>query len=206
MDWTLILARNIHAGYPATMTSAAQFESTPTGQVPTTAGWFAINLAAAAWGRYERFGATCRFEGAVRFKEIGINVRVLQPGQPNCLYHRENLEENFLVLHGECVLIVEGEERILKQWDFFHSPPETNHVFVGAGDGPCAILMVGTRDPDEILCYPVDPVAQAHGAGVDIETPDPKVGYAGIGEQEAVPAPAPFASGQDYRTTSASSR
>jgi uncharacterized cupin superfamily protein len=94
------------------------------------------------------------------------------------MYHRENQQEDFLILFGECLLIVEGQERSLKAWDFVHCPPETNHVFVGAGDGPCGILAIGRRREDEKLVYPVDEVALKHHAGVETETPDPKAAYA----------------------------
>ncbi len=70
----------------------------------------------------------------------GSTSQVLQPGEPNCMYHGENAQEDFLVLSGECLLLIEGEERPLKQWDFVHSPPWTEHVFVGAGNGPCVDL------------------------------------------------------------------
>src|SRR5204862_102172 len=113
-------------------------------------------------------------QGEPRFGELGINIGVLEPGQPSCMYHRENAQEDFLVLFGECLLLVEGEERQLKAWDFVHCPPWTNHVFVGAGNGPCAILAVGRRPDDEELFYPVEQVALAHGAGVEEEPPDPK--------------------------------
>ena len=116
------------------------------------AEWRVTNLRDARWMNHDTFGAAGVFEreyGA--FEQLGINVRVLEPGQPNCLYHRENLQEDFLVLSGECTLLVDGEERPLKPWDFVHMPPDVDHVFVGAGDGPCAILMVGARSPDEEL-------------------------------------------------------
>ena len=97
---------------------------------------------------------------------------MLEPGQPNCLYHRENLQEDFLVLSGECLLLVDGEERPLKAWDFVHMPPDVDHVFVGAGDGPCVILMVGARSrPDEKLFYPAAEIAQKHGAAAEQDTP-----------------------------------
>jgi uncharacterized cupin superfamily protein len=101
------------------------------------------------------------------------------------MYHAENQQEDFLVLHGECLLLVEEEERRLRAWDFVHSPPGTRHVFVGAGDGPCAILMVGTRKGEqEELFYPASELALKHGAGVDEETPDPSVAYARFSRSE----------------------
>src|SRR4029450_4201694 len=113
-----------------------------------------------------------------RFPQFGINIQVLEPSQPNCMYHGENAQENFLVLSGECLLLVNGEERPLKQWDFVHSPPWTEHVFVGAGDGPCVILMVGARPGHEELLYPVVDVARKHDAGVEKETPSGREAYA----------------------------
>jgi uncharacterized cupin superfamily protein len=141
-------------------------------------GWFVVNAREASWERIEGSGRWCTFEGDARFEEYGINIHVLDPGEPSCMYHGENAQEDFLVLSGECILVIEGEERRLRQWDFVHFPPWTRHVLVGAGDGPCAILMVGTRKPDEQVVYPVDPVALAHGAGVREETSDGKVAYA----------------------------
>jgi uncharacterized cupin superfamily protein len=94
------------------------------------------------------------------------------------MYHRENAQEDFLVLSGECLLIVEERERRLGPWDFVHCPAETNHIFVGAGDGPCVILMIGTRHIDEAIVYPVSETATKHGAGVATETPIPAEAYA----------------------------
>jgi uncharacterized cupin superfamily protein len=105
-------------------------------------------------------------------------VRVLQPGQPNCRYHGESGQEALLVLHGECLLLVEGEERRLQAWDFAHLPPWTEHVVVGAGDGPCAVLMVGARRSEGEVRYPVSELALAHGAGVQRETAEPAEAYA----------------------------
>jgi len=132
------------------------------------------------------------FEGKPSFPHFGINVRVLQPGQPACHYHREDQQEAFLVLQGECHLLVEGQERMLRQWDFFHCPPDTNHVVVGAGDGPCVVLMVGKRDPNQKIVYPVDELALDHGAGVRTETASPAEAYAGVGRRRECAAPPPF--------------
>ncbi len=163
------------------------------GLVPEGEGWFVVNVADAQGMISERFGASCRFEGGEsRFPEFAINVRVLQPGQPNCLYHREGGQEAFLVLGGECLAIVEDQERRLRKGDFLYAPPGTAHVFVGAGDGPCSILMVGTRkDPDEVL-YPVSEVAARHGASAEQETDDPRVAYAGTPRPRAARLEVPW--------------
>ncbi len=113
----------------------------------------------------------------VRWPDTGINVQVMEPGQPNCRYHREPVQEDFLVLHGECIAIVEGEEHRLRQWDFLHCPAGVDHVFVGAGDGPCAVLMIGSRREDAAH-YPVNEVAARYDASVKEPTDDPAEAYA----------------------------
>jgi uncharacterized cupin superfamily protein len=156
----------------------APLTETDGGLEPASEGWFVVNVRDACWWDQQDFGTATIFEADERrFPQLGINIQVLEPGQPNSLYHRESLQEDFLVLAGECLLLVEGQERPMRAWDFFHCPPGTDHVFVGAGDGPCAILMVGARSEEEELVYPVSEVALRHGAGVQVETPDPRVAY-----------------------------
>jgi uncharacterized cupin superfamily protein len=158
----------------------AKLVKTDAGLQPDEDGWFVVNLADAAAITTENAGHAWRFEGERRnFPHFGINVHVLRPGEPSCLYHLEDGQEAFLVLEGECTLVVEEQERRLRQWDFFHAPPQTAHVFVGAGDGPCAILMVGARNAGEGILYPVSDVAGRHGASVAKETPSPEEAYAG---------------------------
>lgn len=161
------------------MSAEAKLEMGRYGLLPASAGWFVLNLDEAEWCSSAKYGTWCGFESpAAPFEGLGVNVHVLQPGQPACLYHRENQPEAFLVLAGECLLIVEEEERRLRPFDFFHCPPGTKHVFVGAGKGPCAILMIGRRDEEEHIHYPVSELAQRHGAGVREETDSPQVAYA----------------------------
>ncbi len=165
-------------GAPTGMAGEAKLTETEAGLAPAGEGWFVLALASASWYWHERFGAVCDFEGETEFAQVGVNVHVLWPGQPNGLYHGEDAQEDFLVLAGECLLLVEGEERRLRAWDFVHCPPWTEHIFVGAGDGPCAILMVGARRPGRGIRYPVSRLARAHGAGADVETDDPGEAYA----------------------------
>ena len=160
------------------MVPEAPLERTEAGLVPKGEGWFVVNAREARW-QDSAFGPFTRFEGDVRFPQVGINIGVLQPGQASTMYHREDEQEDFLVLSGECLFLVEGEERLLKAWDFVHCPPWTEHAFVGAGEGPCTVLAIGTRLTDNCM-YPVSAVAQRHGAGVTKETLDPKEAYAGI--------------------------
>ena len=148
------------------------------GLAPADDGWFVVNVRDAAWMTAENSenrppGSDCRFESReFPFSQLGLKIRALDPGQPNGLYHSENQQEAFLVLSGECRLLVEGEERMLKPWDFFHCPPGTEHIVVGAGKGPCAILMVGARLAEERLHYPVSELAARHGASAEEETSD----------------------------------
>jgi uncharacterized cupin superfamily protein len=140
---------------------------------------FVVNLDEATWMAHPTAGTFCSFESqGARFADFGINVHVLQPGEPNALYHEESAQEDFLVLHGECLLIVNGEERALRAWDFVHCPAGTEHVFVGAGDGPCAVLMVGARRPGATVRYPVNELAARHGASASEATDDAAAAYA----------------------------
>ena len=163
------------------MVREAPLERTEAGLVPKGEGWFVVNAREARWFDSD-FGPYTRFEGDenARFKQFGINIGILAPGQPSSMYHRENAQEDFLVLYGECLLLIEEEERRLKAWDFVHCPPWTNHVFVGAGDGPCAVLAAGARPSDDLV-YPTSELAQRHAAGVEEDTPDPSVAYAKYG-------------------------
>ena len=158
----------------------ARLEDTGSGLAPASAGWFVVNVRDAEWSTSETFGSGCGFESReFWFPQLGFNISVLEPGKPNCLYHSElNQQEAFLVLSGECKLLVDGEERLLRPWDFFHCPACTEHVFVGAGEGPCVILMVGARSESEQLHYPVSELAARYGASAEEETPDPEQAYA----------------------------
>ncbi len=119
---------------------------------------FVINLADAPASGHPARASFIQLEpDGVVWPDTGVNVHVMQPGQPSCRYHSEPVQEDFLVLSGRCVAIVDGGERPLRQWDFFHCPAGTDHVFVGVGDGPCAVLMIGSRR--EGAChYPVSDV------------------------------------------------
>jgi uncharacterized cupin superfamily protein len=162
------------------MVPEARLEATEHGLVAQGDGWFVLSAREARWSPGEGRGAVCDFEGEQDFPHLGINLRLLEPGEPMAMYHWEADQEDFLVLAGEALLIVEGEERPLGQWDFVHCPAGTKHVIVGAGDGPCLVLAVGARDrstgPDW-GGYTVDEVALRHGAGVERETTDAGEAY-----------------------------
>ena len=167
------------------MVEEAKLVETESGLEPGTPGWFVVNVRDAAWWRHRGiFGFACRFENPdseeLGFQQLGFLLRVLQPGEPNCRYHAESDQEDFLVLAGECLLLVEGEERRLQAWDFVHCPPRTEHVFVGTGEGPCVILMVGARAPEGEIVYPVSELALRYGAGVQEESHDPAEAYADL--------------------------
>jgi uncharacterized cupin superfamily protein len=151
------------------------------------AGSFVVNARDVSWRQRGGLGRWCDLEGDAEFEELGFQLVVVQPGEPVCMYHGESEQEDFLVVSGECVLVIEGEERHLRQWDFVHCPPMTAHVFVGAGDGPCAIVMVGARKPEGAIVYPVNEVAANHGASVEVETPEPAEAYASFARLEPTP-------------------
>ena len=161
----------------------ADLEDSGSGLAPASEGWFVVNVRDAQWltsesGEKQPSGSECPFESRdYWFREFGIRLHVLPPGQPNGLYHSEGAQEDFLVLSGGCRLLIEGEERLLQAWDFVHSPAGTEHIFVGAGNEPCVILMAGARSEDEQLHYPVSELAARYGASADEETSDPDKAY-----------------------------
>ena len=165
----------------------APLEDSGSGLAPAGDGWFVVNVRDAQWltsegGDKRPSGSECSFEsGKAEFSQLGIRLHVLPPGEPNGLYHAESEQEDFLVLDGECMLLVEGEERRLRAWDFVHSPPGTEHIFVGDGDGPCVILMVGARSGDWRVRYPVSEFAARYGASAEEETADPREAYVQAG-------------------------
>src|SRR5437773_7033483 len=169
----------------------ARFEDNGSGLALAGDGWFVVNVRDAQWltsegGDKQPSGSECSFEsGKAEFTQLGVRLHVLPPGESNGLYHREDKQEDFLVLAGECLLLVEGQERRLRAWDFVHCPPGTEHIFVGAGDGPCAILALGGRYREEII-YPASELALKHGAGVEQETPNPEEAYARFGRPREV--------------------
>jgi len=172
------------------MVEEARLEAVDSGLAPQNEGWFVVNVREAAWLAHDEFGARCVFEAdrrvlgrrpdleIRRFAELGLTLDVIRPGQRSGLYHAETDQEDFLVLAGECLLLVEDEERPLRAWDFVHCPPGTAHVFVATGTGPCVIVMVGRRTAGKGIVYPRSEPALRHGAGVETETSSPAEAYA----------------------------
>jgi uncharacterized cupin superfamily protein len=168
----------------------APLEQTEAGLVPAAEGWFVLNARDGPWRHQAGRGERLRFEGETEFPQVGVSLYVLAPGEQMAMYHWEADQEDFLVLVGEALLIVEGEERPLREWDFVHCPAETKHTIVGTGDARCVVLAVGARGrttgPDR-RGYTVDEAALRHGAGVKQETSDVDEAYARFPEHELTP-------------------
>ena len=168
------------------MVPEAELAETEAGLVPGGEGWFVVNARDARWIHREGRGEALPFTGWTEheaetyFPQLGVALVVLSPGEPIGMYHRETDQEDFLVLAGDALLLVEGQERPLRQWDFVHCPPQTEHIIVGAGSGPCTVLAVGAREHQtgDWGAYTVHEVALRHGVGVDEETSDPQRAYA----------------------------
>jgi uncharacterized cupin superfamily protein len=185
-DWTAL------GSYDRGVVPEAPLEQTEDGLLPAGEGWYVLNAREAAWREVEDRERWPRLEGRRPvFPQLGVGLSVLEPGEPLAMYHWETDQEDFLILDGEALAIVEGKERPLRRWDFLHCPPGTNHVIVGAGDGPCVVFRVGAREnhthrlPDGTIAgrddwgaYTVDEAAVRHGAGVEEETTDAGVAYA----------------------------
>jgi uncharacterized cupin superfamily protein len=168
----------------------AKLEGTDFGLVPQGDGWFVLNARDARWRPSEGRGAYCFFEGEPEFPQVGVFLVTLRPGEVMAMYHWEADQEDFLVIAGEALLIVEGEERPLRRWDFVHCPAGTNHVIVGAGSGPCLVVAIGARTEStgpNWGAYTVDEAARRHGASVDRETADADEAYARFPPRENKP-------------------
>jgi uncharacterized cupin superfamily protein len=168
------------------MIPEAALEATDAGLVAASAGWFVLNAREARWIRREGRGHNLPFTGWTSaeaeacFPQLGVALVVLGPGEPTGMYHWEADQEDFLVLAGEALLLVEGRERPLRAWDFVHCPPNTPHMILGAGDGPCTLVAVGSRQHQagDWGAYVADELARRHGVAVDEDTPDAAVAYA----------------------------
>ena len=175
--------RPCQVGENGRMVPEAPVEQTEHGLVPTGDGWFVLNSEEGRWLQREGRGWRCPFEGEQRFDQVGVSLYLLEPGEPMAMYHWEADQEDFLVIDGEALLLVEGEERPLRRWDFVHCPPETEHTIVGAGEGRCIRLGLGARERSEgdrpgWGGYRVNETALRHRAGVERETVDPAEAYA----------------------------
>jgi uncharacterized cupin superfamily protein len=177
-----------------TVVPEAPLEHTETGLQPASDGWFVLNAHDACWYDGELGAYTPFAREDARFEQVRFNIVILRPGEPNGMYHGEDVQEDFLVLAGECLLLVEGEERRLRAWDFVHCPPWTEHIFVGAGGEPCLIAMVSARRKGDGIRYPVNELARTHGASVEKETTYPSEAYARFPEDRPVPCPSEFPS------------
>ena len=172
------------------MVDEARLDEVGSGLAPVTPGWFVVNVADAAWVRNDAFGARCVFEGSPRvlversdvephmFSGAGFTLAVLELRKPTGMYHAESAQENFLVLAGTCLLLIDEQARPLSTWDFVHCPAGTRHVFVATSEEPCVIFMTGARAEGKTILYPLSETARAHGAGVETETDAPREAYA----------------------------
>jgi uncharacterized cupin superfamily protein len=179
----------------------ARLEHVTDGLAPVTDGWFVVNAHDAQWQRHPAFGWRCVFEasGAVIrargdlephvFPQLGVNIMVLERGKPSGLYHREEQQEGFLVVRGECLLLVDGDERPLREWDYFHCAPGTEHVLIGTSDAPCVVLAVGARGGDRSIFYPRAEIAVRHDAAAAVETASANDAYAPLGHWQPAPGP-----------------
>jgi uncharacterized cupin superfamily protein len=170
------------------MPTEAPLEQTEAGLVPAGEGWFVLDAREARWWNRPGRGFSLRFEGDTPFPQVGVRLFVLEPGEPIGMYHWEADQEDFLVLAGEAILLVEGQERPLRMWDFVHCPQNTKHIIVGAGSGPCTVLGVGSRthqgEESGWIGYPVDELALRHGAGVERATGDVREAYGALPDPE----------------------
>jgi uncharacterized cupin superfamily protein len=180
------------------MVPEAKLDRTEHGLVATGEGWYVLNAHEARWYHADGRGAFCDFEGEQEFPQLGINLQVLAPGETMAMYHWEADQEDFLVVSGEGLLIIEGEERPLRAWDFVHCPPNVKHTILGAGSDGCVVIALGAREHQNGPGwggYTVDETALRHEAGVEKETDEPDEAYAPIWEKRGKREPTRYREG-----------
>ena len=160
------------------MVEESKPKPTEDGLVPQTHGWYVVNARETRWVGSDELWRGAWLEPEESWAGLGFNLTVLDPGKPMAKYHAESNQEEFLVVAGECLLLIEGEERKLRAWDFVHCPPFTEHVLIGDGDGPCVIVAVSTRAPGASVRYVAAEVAKRHGAAPPHDTERPDEAYA----------------------------
>ncbi len=168
------------------VTEEARLEDKGNGLVAASEGWFVMNVRDARWSDKPGQGHSCsltgidEYEAETFFPMLGMAIRVAGPGDVSTTYHWETEAEDFLVLAGEGLAIIEGEERALKQWDFVHCPPGAKHAFVG-GQTPLVLLCVSSRQfqkdgPWGYYC--ADATAAKYNAASPEDTQDGSIAYA----------------------------
>ena len=98
-------------------------------------------------------------------------------------YHRENAQEGFLVVAGECMLIVEEQERRLATWGLLSlSGRHRPHHRRSRVPGPAIVVAVGARGRGigGGVVYVVSELAARYGASVERETTGSAEAYAEI--------------------------
>jgi uncharacterized cupin superfamily protein len=170
------------------MVPEAPLETTNDAVHPVGPGWFVVNAREALWVDRGPRGLVCPFEGRedAEFPQVGFNLFVLGPAETMSMYHWEADQEDFLVLAGQPVLLVEGEERQLEPLDFVHCPAGTDHTIIGGREGRSVVIAVGARVDslgENWGGYPVHEIAVRHDASAERETTDPKEAYARFPER-----------------------
>ncbi|WP_149140990.1 cupin domain-containing protein [Gemmobacter caeruleus] len=88
--------------------------------------------------------------------QFGVNLVVLEPGALSSLRHWHLHEDEFvMVTEGECVLVEDGGETVMRPGDCAAFPANTpnGHHFINRSDAVTRFLVVGTKAPREVATY-----------------------------------------------------
>jgi Cupin domain len=150
------------------------------GLVTDGEGWFVVNARESRWRDEGPLGSYCTFEGKRAIPAFRDQYQRPRAGRDDGDVPPRDRQEAFLILAGECTLIVEGRGRQLVAWDFFYCPPGTGHSIVAAGRQAAVVLAVGARGRGVGggVVYPVCKAAARYGASVARETTSSAAAYA----------------------------
>lgn len=88
--------------------------------------------------------------------QYGVNLVMLEPGAMSSLRHWHLNEDEFVwVLDGECTLVQDGGETVMRPGDCaaFPAGDQNGHHFINRTDSPARFLVVGTKAARETATY-----------------------------------------------------
>lgn len=103
---------------------------------------------------------------AVRYRELGTHgggshlgvcMEVLEPGRRAYPFHYHMLEEeHLLVLEGRLTLRLGDKTYPMAAGDYvcFPAGQQAGHALYNDGDAPCRYLVIGERNPADVIVYP----------------------------------------------------
>lgn len=101
-----------------------------------------------------RFRQLGEFGGAAH---VGVCMETLEPGKQACPAHYHLLEEeHLLILEGSLTLRLGDRtyEMSAGHYVCFPAGQKSAHALINRGTAPCRYLLIGERNPSDVIVYP----------------------------------------------------